>query len=220
MATEVKPSLIGHFLDLLSQRNYDIPLTTQWLVRIAFNEQKDQLFSEFQKYTQVDKDKFYISNGILNDLTNNQVQPVDNDVGGLFFVQNAKLPDESFEIGSDDSNSYGFLGGLYANTRKSMNSRTLGLGFLETNLDFLDGFIRPWIITASYRGLLEGGGKASIKRDIEVVEITKRRQVRKIHKFEKCVPVSVESENLNYEGERVIVRNVNWHYNKYTYSLY
>lgn len=219
MATTITSSVINHFLELLSLRNYDIPLTTQWLVRISFDENKDQLFSEFQKYTQVDKNKFYISNSILNELTNNKVQPKENDTGGLFFVQTVKLPDESFEIGSNDELSYGFLGGIYANTRKSMNSRNLGIGFMETNLDFLDGFIRPWIITASYRGLLEGGGKPSIKRDIEIVQITKERRVRKIHKFEKCIPISVEADTLNYEGEKLIVRDVTWHYNKYTYSL-
>jgi hypothetical protein len=220
MAIEIKGGIVNHFLDLLGQRNYDIPLTTQWLVRISFDENKDQLFSEFQKYTQVDKNKFYISNSILNNLTNSKVQPAENDTGGLFFVQTVKLPDESFEIGSSNENSYGFLGGLYAETRKALNTRTLGIGFLETNLDFLDGFIRPWIITASYRGLLEGGGRPSIKRDIEVVQITKRREIRKIHKFEKCVPISVSAETLNYDGEKAIIRDVVWNFNKYTYQIF
>ena len=220
MATEIRGGIINHFLDLLGKRDYDIPLTTQWLVRISFDENKDQLFSEFQKYTQVDKNKFYISNSILNNLTNLKVQPVENDTGGLFFAQTVKLPDESFEIGTNNDNSYGFLGGIYAETRKSLGSRNLAIGFLETNLDFLDGFIRPWIITASYRGLLEGGGKPSIKRDIEVVQITKNREIRKIHKFEKCIPVSVTADTLNYDGERAIIRDVIWHFNKYTYQIF
>jgi hypothetical protein len=219
MATEVRGSIIKHFLDLLSKRNYDIPLTTQWLVRISFNENKDQLFSEFQKYTQVDKDKFYISNSVLNDLTHNDVQPAENDIGGLFYVQSVKLPDESFEIGSGGDDTFGFIGGMFANSRKSVTSRNLSIGFLETNLDFLDGMIRPWIITASYRGLLETKLKPSIKRDIEIVQITKNRQVRKIHKFEKCFPISVSAETLNYDGEKMITRDVVWHYNKYSYQL-
>ncbi len=220
MAIEVRGGIVNHFLDLLSKRDYDIPLTTQWLVRISFDENKDQLFSEIQKYTQVDKNKFYISNSILNNLTNSKVQPVENDTGGLFFAQTVKLPDESFEVGTSNENSYGILGGLFAENRKSYATRNISIGFLETNLDFLDGLIRPWIIAASYRGLLEGGGKPSIKRDIQVVQITKNRQIRKIHNFEKCVPVSVTADTLNYDGEKAIVRDVVWHFNKYTYQIF
>ena len=219
MATQVRGSIIKHFLDLLSKRNYDIPLTTQWLVRISYNENKDQLFSEFQKYTQVDRDKFYISNSVLNGLTHNDVQPLENDLGGLFYVQSVKLPDESFEIATNGEDTFGYIGGLYATGRKSITNRNLTIGFMETNLDFLDGMIRPWIITASYRGLLETTSKPSIKRDIEVVQITKRREVRKIHKFEKCFPISVTSETLNYDLEKMITREVVWHYNKYSYQL-
>jgi hypothetical protein len=95
------------------------------------------------------------------------------------------------------------------------------IDFLETNLDFVDGIIRPWIITASYNGLIELDKSQSIKADLEVVQYTKgaSRPVRKVHSFLNCVPFSVQSNSLDYDAERVIKRTVGWIYNHYTYKL-
>ena len=105
--------------------------------------------------------------------------------------------------------------------RSAGAARSITIDFLETNLDFIDGIIRPWIITASYNGLIELDKAQSIKADIEMVQYTKGvgRPVRKIHSFLNCVPYSVQNNSLDYDAEKVIKRTVGWIYNHYTYRL-
>ena len=95
---------------------------------------------------------------------------------------------------------------------------------METNLDFSSGLIRPWIIAASYKGLINLGEQKSIKCSIDIQEFTNKsvdseKPIRKFHKFKGCVPVSVNGKTLKYDSEEIRTNSVNWVFEKYTYEI-
>ena len=211
-----------YFLDNLSRWEYDIPYATQWAVRITPVAGIGAFLSNIGSTINVDHYSFEADSNIMSALFGEQVQGAADGIG-LYFAQTLTTPEESFAIdaGSPLDGSGGFLQGIVGGNRSAGATRSINIDFLETNLDFVDGIIRPWIITASYNGLIELDKSQSIKADLEVVQYTKgaSRPVRKVHSFINCVPFSVQSNSLDYDAERVIKRTVGWIYNHYTYKL-
>lgn len=229
MATALENySPANRFLDLISKWEYDVPLTTQWFVTIT-PENESYLMS---KLNGRDSSGIYKDNGIilgqkqLDKLYNSTTRGVisDPDASGLFFVQNMKLPKESFSINTASvENMGGYLKSAVGGDRIGMSEKSLSLGFLETNLDFNDGIIKPWIITASYEGLI-ALSDSSIKATIRVSQYTKakgfeRKPRRKLFEFFGCVPYSISDSELNYDGERIDVKTVEWVFTNYNYTL-
>lgn len=223
MAEVTKSSLIKNFLDLLAKWDYNVPLTTQWAISIV-PEAGNNLFSIIDEYTRIDSNNFYIPVELQAKLLNEKVQPKFDGVG-LYFAQSVSIPAESFNVTSTgSSNMGGYLKGLVGGDRLDTESKGLKIDFLETNLDFSSGLIRPWIIAASYKGLINLGAQNSIKSTIEITEYTSTnnredKPVRKIHKVTGCVPISVSEKTLKYDAEEIRINTVNWSIEKYTYQL-
>lgn len=218
----------NRFLDLISKWEYDVPLATQWFVTITPKNPSYFL----SKLNDKNASGIFKDNGIvlggsqLNLLLNSTVHKniEDPDASGLFFVQNIKLPKEAFSVtAAGIENMGGYLKGAVAGDRLSLTERSINIGFLETNIDFNDGVIRPWIITAGYEGLIAVKGN-SIKADIRVAQYTKARGSekkprRKLFEFFDCVPYSMGESSLDYEGEKIIVNSVDWIFNNYSYAI-
>lgn len=220
-------SPIYHFMSLLGRWDYNVPLTTQWSVIIK-PDAGNRLFDIIKDYTQIDVNNFYIPTFIQNKLLNEMTQP-SLDGLGLYFAQSVRLPKESFSpvsVGSDGTG--GYIKGVVGGDRLDLQSKHLTIDFLETNIDFMDGLIRPWIIAASYKGLINLGATNSIKSSIYVVEYTRdrvtdvHRPTRKVHKFSGCVPTDVSDKTLKYDSEptEAPVNNVTWMFEQYTYELF
>lgn len=220
---ETKNSPVLNFLYLLGKWDYNVPLTTQWVVSIT-PDAGDNLFSIIEEYTKIDAHNFYIKPSIQAKLLNEQVQPKIDGIG-LYFAQSVTLPQESFSTASIGADGMGgYLKGLAANDRLDMGGRNLKIDFLETNLDFVAGLIRPWIITASYKGLINLGVSNSIKCSIEIMEFTNNnstesKPLRKYHKFIGCVPIGINERTLKYDAEEIKTNSVNWVFEKYTYEI-
>ena len=227
MAEVLDLSPIQYFLSLLGEWDYNVPLTTQWTVAIQPDADKN-LFSIIKDYTQVDVSNFYIPTFIQNKLLNNKTQSKLDGLG-LYFAQSVKLPKESFSPTSAGTEGIGgYLKGIVGGDRLDMQSRHLTIEFLETNVDFMDGLIRPWIIAASYKGLINLGAQNSIKSSIYITEYTRQRSpdvrkpTRKTHRFSGCVPLDVSEKSLKYDTEpsEAPVSSVTWMFEQYTYELF
>ena len=127
---------------------------------------------------------------------------------GYMFAQTVALPNDGFNISNSSiDNSGGFLPSYIGGDRSGYGaSNGLSITFLETNLDIVDNFIRPWIIAASYKGLIEDG-KEDIKCNIMVNYYTRAKpgqegtpvfQHRKAFIFEDAVPYNVSGDELTY----------------------
>jgi len=218
------PSLVNNFLDLLGgDWAYALPLKTQWTVVIQ-PDAGNNLFSIIGDYTDVDVHNFKVSPSIQTKLLNNKTQP-NIDGLGLYFAQSVKMPKESFTVGSAGVDGMaGYLKGSIAGDRLDNIGRHLNIDFLETNVDFVEGLIRPWIIAASYKGLIDIGTGNSIKSTITVREFTResgksKKPERINHIFTGCVPIDIPEKILKYDTEEPLINSVSWIYNHYTYVV-
>jgi hypothetical protein len=232
MAVVTTNSLVKNFLDLMgSYWNYNIPLTTQWALAIVPDDYDRRgartLFSIIKKYTQVDADKFYIPASLQDRLLDGTVQPKLDGLG-LYFAQSVKIPKESFSVnGAGIDTMGGYLKGFVGGDRYSMAERALTIDFLDTNLDFVDGLIKPWIIAAAYKGLINTGTSDSIKCTITIQEMSRQKDernlkpIRKQHFFKGCVPIETSDKSLKYDTEpsEAPVTTVTWAFENYTYQL-
>ena len=211
-----------YFLDNLSRWEFDVPYATQWVVRITPRAGIGNFLNNIRFATTTDHARFVLDPVIMRKLYGIQVQGADEGIG-LYFAQSIQTPQEGFEITgvSTGNSSGGYLQSIVGNDRTDATSRSINIDFLETNLDFIDGIIRPWIIAASYTGLIELNYAQSIKADIDLVQYTKgrNRPVRKVHTFLGCVPFNVQNNQLDYDAEKIVKRTVGWMYNHYKYSL-
>lgn len=227
MASVTDNSVVKHFLDLLGGYwDYSVPLTTQWSLAIVPDAGNGQLFNTIASYTRIDLNSFIISPRVQSRLLNNKTQP-NFDGLGLYYAQSVKLPKEGFSlIGSGVENMGGYLKGFVGGDRSGLSEKTLHIDFLETNLDFVDGLIRPWIIATSYKGLINTGANDSIKCTIMIQERTRQnggdlKPLRKIHNFEGCVPYDVNEKTLQYASEptEAPVQGITWAFESYSYDV-
>lgn len=209
------------FLNNLATWAYDVPYATQWAIQIDTVASVQGFIGQLQRYTNVDVNGFQIDANILNKLMNSSVMGEGNGLG-IHFAQGISTPQENFSpgrVGIEDSG--GYLKGITGGDRSSASEKTVSTDLLETNLDFIDGIIRPWVIAASYRGLISRSDETSIKCNLLLTQYTKgsNRPVRKIHEFSGCVPYDVMGSTLDYESEKITRRTVKWLFNHYTYKL-
>lgn len=214
------------FLKNLEKWELGIPLQAQWTVRIVPDNPNVRTFLRLIgiSYPGIDSASFVIPRKVTDSLFNSNTQSIQNGLG-LYFAQSISLPREGFtpvDAGIDGGG--GFLRGVAGGDRIGIKEKSFSLSLLETNLDFCDGIIKPWIIAAAYKGLIDLGKEDSIKSTVYVQQFTRgkdngEKPLRKTHTFYGCVPFEIDGNTLNYEEERIVTRNVGWIFNQYTYKL-
>jgi hypothetical protein len=155
----------------------------------------------------------------------------DDDIG-FMFAQSVALPQEQMVVGTlPVSNSGGFVAGYFGDRRADYGgSNKLDITFLEQNKDIVDMFIRPWLVAVSYHGLIED--ETDLKCNIIVNLHTKNpsgpenleipfgdfRNKRKTYKFEDCIPINVEADQLSYGdlSNSDLERTVSFAFSKYS----
>jgi hypothetical protein len=215
-----------YFLKNLERWELGIPLQTQWTVRIVPENPNVSSFlgTIGSVFTRIDYSGFSIPSSITSNLFNSTTQSQEHGLG-LYFAQGVSLPRESYtpiEVGTD--NSGGYLRGVAAGDRIGIKDKSLSTSLLETNLDFCDGIIKPWIIAVAYKGLIDLGEENSIKSTIYVDQFTRGsstnpKPLRKQHTFTGCVPFEIDGKSLSFDGEQINTHNVSWIFSRYVYKL-
>lgn len=156
---------------------------------------------------------------------------------GFIYAQGVSLPQEQVVVGTlPVQRAGGIVAGYYGDRRADYGSENkLDITFLEQNKDVVDLFIRPWLVAISYHGLIED--ETDLKCNIVVnlhsnnpdgkgfkdVPFGDMINKRKTYKFEDCVPITVEADQLSYGGDTSqsdITRTCSFAFSKYsTYEV-
>lgn len=109
--------------------------------------------------------------------------------------------------------------GLISDGRAELS--TVNITFLETNVSFADGVLRPWSVLVGYRSLKD----QSLRCDIELYalekwELTQPFKVRKSLVLKNAVPVSIDAEEYNYTGDKLIERQIQFAFDRYELRIY
>ena len=137
---------------------------------------------------------------------------------GCFFVDNLSVPGDNFNIQAASlTNNNGFLEGSVAGKRADLASKIFTTTFRETDLDFIEGIIRPWVIMASYYGMFaysDTNLRVKIPR-IQVINFSKlRASPRQINNAGQIIPqVNASQQGIVFNDSDRPVRKIYNFYN-------
>lgn len=158
----------------------------------------------------------------------------------VLLAQTVGMPTENFAVNTlDQKHVGGFIQGYVGGNRSPFGSQQkLDVTFIETNTDIIDFFIKPWVVAASYRGLIIPESEADdIRCNISVRQYSRssayyndkwassqnpRRpavsyDLRKVYTFFNCVPFNVDADSLSYDEVSLsdLMRTVSFTFSHY-----
>lgn len=206
----VNDNIYEQFLYRLLFSSNSIPLQSQWFMLI--NElpkpgSSNHLIKELNRYTVED---WEIEDGYKEGISDE----FHNKSNGCIFAQAVVLPGDGITVTRQGSENTGYLRGLTGSGRK--NFEELTTSFLDTNTSFTDFVLRPWVALVGYKSLKD----QTLKSTITIFNLKKTGagnplRPRKTTTFHNCVPTSIDSEEYNYLGDKIIQRKVTWSYDYY-----
>jgi len=205
---------------LTSKWDYDIPHKFVWAVDI-YNVDKPNIDRILNQYERRDRRRHW---PVEQSITLNTIR---DRFGFIGLAQSVGFPNEGFDIENMSvENRGGQIPGLAAGPRYPYgSSNKLDITFLETNIDIIDYFIKPWIIATAHKGLIEDGNPdTNIKATIEAylyARATNKQFVPTLRKhitFYNCVPFVVTPDEISYGdlGYNDIVKTVSFAFQRYT----
>ncbi|MDH3929631.1 MAG: hypothetical protein OEV22_17000 [Deltaproteobacteria bacterium] len=148
----------------------------------------------------------------------NLIDRVSDSEVGFLLAQSVGFPGEDFEISTANisDKSGGFQVAQVGGTRGVNNS--VDIKFLETNRDVFSFFLQPWVVAASYAGLIEDDTEPDIKCNIDIIQYSRTAEryadkvsesnkgnndiveygIRKMHTFYDAVPTNVQGDDVSY----------------------
>lgn len=210
-------------IPLISARNYFLQSLESWIATPSMSTQWIAIIERFPQ--QLNEDVLQTLELVSGDkkgwnvpkteLTNFFLQKTI----GCVFCQGFEAPKQRMETVTTNLDSRGFYAPAVGGRRLPMEP--LVLSFLETNLSFVDGILRPWSILAGHKGLVARTPEEDIKTNIHIFQYAKTASFlsqvpRKIWSFYDCVPINIGGGSYNYTKENVEIKsNVQFAYNWY-----
>jgi hypothetical protein len=196
-AATITQGHIPYFTRMLSRWAFNVPMKYSWVVVISAHS-KDNILRRISAISNLEHDGWDVKKSAQTTLQSDA-----QDIIGCIFAQSVSKPGENIMIehaGVTTGSNRGFINAPIINGRANFNE--LGISFLETNRSFVDGVLRPWSIVVAHDGLIARSRDTSIKADIQVIELartgTAQNVVRKITTYYDCVPMGINSDDLDY----------------------
>lgn len=137
-------------------------------------------------------------------------------IGDTYYLlaQSVKFPGDSLSISREGVEQSGMLKGVMGQNRNDLP--TVTISFIETNQSCADLFFRPWMILVGHKSLKT----QALRKNIELICFQKNGtknnlKIRKIVKLYGCAPITIDNEEYNYTGDKVILREIEFVYNNY-----
>jgi hypothetical protein len=216
---------------------YDIPLKFLWAIYIY---PKTTVMRQLGENIRTVINKYEITTANQWPVNTRCLEEISDPFGsfGLLLAQNIALPSDAFDISNTSiDGAAGWLGGQYAGNRQGYGAANkVDITFLETNIDIFDYFLRPWIIAASHKGLIEDGTtQEELKCDLQLIQFSRDAgsysdvitplkaknsvslDIRKVIEFYDAVPFQISGDSLSYGelGMNDITRTVSFSFNRY-----
>jgi len=139
---------------------------------------------------------------------------------GCILVQNVNLPGEQIYHTTEGLQYNGFIRGIVGNGRQDFE--TLRIGFLNTNVSFVDNVIRPWTIMTGHKGMIARSGKDQYRTNITVRRLGTNGAkqppfILQTFTFYGACPISVDAEEYTTtDNETAVIKTATFVYQWYT----
>lgn len=220
------------YLSLLDQWEYNLALTSQWILIIHDLPRIKNIVRKVQPLEAWSPNIDWTINDVVYEkLTNEQVQATDQ--MGCFFVDSVALPGDGFsQEEATIPNSGGLINAGVAGKRTTFSGKRIGTTFRETNLDFVEAVLRPWIIACSHIGFFafqQAADNVRIPR-MQLINYSRFRYApntptsqsdrprRKMYNFYNVAPVEIDAKTYSYTEDQGSpqMRSVGWIFDSYS----
>lgn len=209
---------------LTSRWEYDIPHKFVWAIDI-YGVTKPNIDNVLNQYERRDIRREW---PVAAEVT---IDAIRDQLGFVGLAQEVSFPTESFNVQNMEmGQSGGFIQGITGGIRNPYGSQNkIDITFLETNIDVIDYFLKPWIIAASHKGMIEDGDpNTNVKATIEAYLYTRaiyRNSIPALRKhitFHKCVPFTATDEQLSYNDLSYddLTKTVGFTFERYTVNTF
>lgn len=221
------------YLSLYDRWEYNLALNSQWILIIHDLPRIRSVVEKIKPLESISTEvDWNISDVVYAKLTNEQVQTTTS--MGCFFVDNVVIPGEGYtQEEATIANSNGFINMGVAGKRNSFVDKRIATSFRETNLDFVETVIRPWVIAGSHFGFFayeDPANRIKVSR-MQLIHFSRLkhtpiapfdeetfRPIRKIYNFYDVAPVEVDEKRYTYNEDigAPEIRSVGWTFSNYS----
>lgn len=212
-------SIHSRFLTTLMSNSDSLALSELWLCTISINSLRnigDKILGQIGLYEDLtwSPRQDAINSAVLHPKNFANLTPLIGDTSVYMFARGITFISDGLQADRVGSNQVGALKGLTINGRLDMNAANIT--FLESNISFVDGFIRPWSVLVGHRSLKDGSLRCDIGlHSLEKWDLYEPLRVRKSMILKNAVPSNVDQEEMNYTGGNVMNRNVQFVFDRY-----
>jgi len=227
------PNSIRKRLRLHQDWTNDIPLKNIWGINFSARTGSGEMINvgdAIEYYLDVYRPhSFKVDTGLIDRVSDSEI--------GFMLAQNIAFPDETFNTSTAQlqDGAGGFQEAQVGGKRSSNNN--LSITFLETNRDIFSFFLQPWVVAASYAGLIEDDTEPDIKCNIDIIQYSRTAEryadkvgesnkansdtieygIRKMHTFYDAVPMNVTGDSVSYGemSESDITRGAAFNFSHY-----
>lgn len=221
------------YLSLFEKWEYNLALNSQWILIIHDLPRIRNIVSKVSTLESwIPNTDWNINTATYEALTKEQVQSTD--AMGCFFVDNVVIPGEGYnQEEATINNSGGFINVGVSGKRSTFSGKRIATSFRETNFDFVETVLRPWIIACSHIGYFafeSTQNNVKIPR-MQLIHFSRFkhtptapysdetfRPIRKIYNFYNVAPVEVDSKTYTYAEDQGTppTRQVGWIFDSYS----
>jgi hypothetical protein len=137
---------------------------------------------------------------------------------GCLFAQAVEIPGEATSSNPEGLQTNGFIRSTVGAGREAFQS--IKIMFLDTNANFVDNVIRPWVIATSHLGLIARSGDDNYRTNLIVYRLgtgTNGPFLLQKYSFYGICPIGVSGVEYNYtQSNSPITRDATFLYHYYT----
>ncbi len=215
-------SIHQSFWNALTENGSDsLALSQLWLCGISKDNLRNIIGIINNNINQYENDSWEVDVGsvVLNDSKWDSVTPASSTGDVYLLSRGVSFLGDGINVSRVGVSQIGAHKGLISDGRTELS--TVNITFLETNVSFADGVLRPWSVLVGYRSLKD----QSLRCDIELFalekwELTQPFKVRKSIVLKNAVPVSIDAEEYNYTGDKLIERQIQFAFDRYELRIY
>lgn len=223
-APDIGTTVLGNIptIPLISPRNYFLQQLESWISSPAHATQWIVLFDSFPKTIKGEVLRELEGSRGSKDAWNVPYKQLTNyflhKTIGCVFAQGFDIPKEGVST-SIPASKRGFRAYPVAENRIAHDR--MYLDFLETNVSFVDGLLRPWVALVAHKGLVARPVEESIKTNMTVIQYAKTNQylspiARKMWFFYDVVPTNIPRTHYDYKNNEIEIRSgVEFVFSKY-----
>jgi hypothetical protein len=214
------PSFIGQipfFLNaVLSTPVGALPKKPLWVVVFEFDQNIKNTIKKVRDYEPRMPEAWQID-GALEAVTTRRYQ----EEKGCMFAQTVTVPGDSLNYKQEGINYNSFIRGGVATGRRDFDP--LRIGFLNTNVSFVDNVIRPWVVMTGHLGMIARPPSQKYRCNITIYKlgittVDKPPYILQQYNFWEACPINVFAESLDYTDGTPVIKEAEFVYQWYTTS--